>query len=132
MKRAYNDFKEISDILLRMEKLILDTSNESYDHDKNICQTYIRHINDDIIELMKLYLDNENDQYAIKVIESTRKNLSDMNHTVFDMIDPTTFDNLTFLRFKQRIINWINEYKEKIDDVMMNYYVICSEEKSQE
>ena len=47
---------------------------------------------------------------------------------VFDRIDPTKLDNDTYLRFQQKIINWMDYYKEKIDSLMMDYYVICSQE----
>lgn len=126
--RAYKDFKEISDLLLVMEKSILNSTRETYNQSKELCQSYIKHINDDIIELMKLYFDNTTDEYALKMIDNTKRNLIAMNFMVFDRIDPTKLDNDTYLRFQQKIINWMDYYKEKIDSLMMDYYVICSQE----
>lgn len=126
--RAYKDFKEISDLLLTMEKSILNSTRETYKQSKELCQSYIKHINDDIIELMKLYFDNTKDEYALKIIDDTKRNLIAINFMVFDRIDPTKLDNDTYLRFQQKIINWMDFYKEKIDSLMMNYYVICSQE----
>ena len=130
--RAYKDFKEISDLLLVMEKSILNSTRETYNQSKELCQSYIKHINDDIIELMKLYFDNTTDEYALKMIDKTKRNLIAMNFMVFDRIDPTKLDNDTYLRFQQKLINWINYYKEKIDSLMMDYYVICSQENFKE
>ena len=126
--RAYKDFKEISDLLLTMEKSILNSTRETYKQSKELCQSYIKHINDDIIELMKIYLDNTTDEYALKMIDNTKRNLIAINFMVFDRIDPTKLDNDTYLRFQQKIINWMDYYKEKIDSLMMDYYVICSQE----
>ena len=125
--RAYKDFKEISDLLLVMEKSILNSTRETYNQSKELCQSYIKHINDDIIELMKLYFDNTTDEYALKMIGKTKRNLIAMNFMVFDRIDPTKLDDVTYLRFQQKIINWIDYYKEKIDSLMMDYYVICAQ-----
>ena len=130
--RAYKDFKEISDLLLVMEKSILNSTRETYNQSKELCQSYIKHINDDIIELMKLYFNNNTDEYALKMIDKTKRNLIAMNFMVFDRIDPTKFDDVTYLRFKQKIINWMDYYKEKIDSLMMDYYVICSQEDFKE
>ena len=126
--RAYKDFKEISDLLLVMEKSILNSTRETYNQSKELCKSYIKHINDDIIELMKLYLDNTIDEYALKIIDKTKRNLIAINFMVFDKIDPTKLDNDTYLRFQQKLINWIDYYKEKIDSLMMDYYVICFQE----
>ena len=126
--RAYKDFKEISDLLLTMEKSILNSTRETYKQSKELCQSYIKHINDDIIELMKIYFDNTTDEYALKMIDNTKRNLIAINFMVFDRIDPTKLDNDTYLRFQQKIINWMDYYKEKIDSLMMDYYVICSKE----
>ena len=126
--RAYKDFKEISDLLLTMEKSILNSTRETYKQRKELCQSYIKHINDDIIELMKIYFDNTTDEYALKMIDNTKRNLIAINFMVFDRIDPTKLDNDTYLRFQQKIINWMDYYKEKIDSLMMDYYVICSQE----
>ena len=126
--RAYKDFKEISDLLLVMEKSILNSTRETYNQSKELCKSYIKHINDDIIELMKLYFDNTTDEYALKMIDETKRNLIAMNFMVFDRIDPTKLDNDTYLRFQQKLINWIDYYKEKIDSLMMDYYVICFQE----
>ena len=123
--RAYKDLKEISDLLLTMEKSILNSIKETYNQSKDLCQSYIKHINDDIIELMKMYLDNTTDEYALKIIDKTKRNLIAINFMVFDRIDQTKLDDDTYLRFKQKIINWIDYYKEKIDSLMMDYYVIC-------
>lgn len=125
--RAYKDFKEISDLLLTMEKSILNSTRETYKQSKELCQSYIKHINNDIIELMKLYFDNTKDEYALKIIDDTKRNLIAINFMVFDRIDPTKLDNDTYLRFQQKIINWMDYYKEKIDSLMMDYYVICSQ-----
>ena len=125
--RAYKDFKEISDLLLVMEKSILNSTRETYNQSKELCQSYIKHINDDIIELMKLYFNNNTDEYALKMIDNTKRNLIAMNFMVFDRIDPTKLDDVTYLRFQQKIINWIDYYKEKIDSLMMDYYVICAQ-----
>ena len=125
--RAYKDFKEISDLLLVMEKSILNSTRETYNQSKELCQSYIKHINDDIIELMKLYFDNTTDEYALKMIDNTKRNLISMNFMVFDRIDPTKLDDITYLRFQQKIINWMDYYKEKIDSLMMDYYVICAQ-----
>ena len=130
--RAYKDFKEISDLLLTMEKSILNSTRETYKHSKELCQSYIKHINDDIIELMKIYFDNTTDEYALKMIDNTKRNLIAINFMVFDRIDPTKLDNDTYLRFQQKIINWMDYYKEKIDSLMMDYYVICSQEDFKE
>ena len=130
--RAYKDFKEISDLLLVMEKSILNSTRETYNQSKELCQSYIKHINDDIIELMKLYFDNNTDEYALKMIDNTKRNLIAMNFMVFDRIDPTKLDDFTYLRFQQKIINWMDYYKEKIDSLMMDYYVICSQEDFKE
>lgn len=124
--RAYKDFKEISDLLLVMEKSILNSTRETYNQSKELCQSYIKHIND-IIELIELYLDNTKDEYALKMIDKTKRNLIAMNFMVFDRIDPTKLDDGTYLRFQQKIINWMDYYKEKIDSLMMDYYVICSQ-----
>ena len=124
--RAYKDFKEISDLLLVMEKSILNSTRETYNQSKELCQSYIKHIND-IIELMELYFDNTTDEYALKMIDNTKRNLIAMNFMVFDRIDPTKLDDVTYLRFQQKIINWIDYYKEKIDSLMMDYYVICAQ-----
>lgn len=126
--RAYKDFKEISYLLLTMEKSILNSTRETYKQSKELCQSYIKHINDDIIELMKIYFDNTTDEYALKMIDNTKRNLIAINFMVFDRIDPTKLDNDTYLRFQQKIINWMDYYKEKIDSLMMDYYVICSQE----
>ena len=126
--RAYKDFKEISDLLLTMEKSILNSTRETYKQSKELCQSYIKHINNDIIELMKLYFDNTKDEYALKIIDDTKRNLIAINFMVFDRIDPTKLDNDTYLRFQQKIINWMDYYKENIDSLMMNYYLICSQE----
>lgn len=126
--RAYKDFKEISDLLLVMEKSILNSTRETYNQSKELCKSYIKHINDDIIELMKLYFDNTTDEYALKIIDKTKRNLIAINFMVFDRIDPTKLDNDTYLRFQQKLINWIDYYKEKIDSLMMDYYVICFQE----
>ena len=126
--RAYKDFKEISDLLLTMEKSILNSTRETYKQRKELCQSYIKHINNDIIELMKIYFDNTTDEYALKMIDNTKRNLIAINFMVFDRIDPTKLDNDTYLRFQQKIINWMDYYKEKIDSLMMDYYVICSQE----
>lgn len=126
--RAYKDFKEISDLFLTMEKSILNSTRETYKQSKELCQSYIKHINDDIIELMKIYFDNTTDEYALKMIDEVKRNLIAMNFMVFDRIDPTKLDDEMYLRFQQKIINWINYYKEKIDGLMMDYYVICSQE----
>lgn len=126
--RAYKDFKEISDLLLTMEKSILNSTRETYKQSKELCKSYIKHINDDIIELMKIYFDNTTDEYALKMIDNTKRNLIAINFMVFDRIDPTKLDNDTYLRFQQKIINWMDYYKEKIDSLMMDYYVICSQE----
>ena len=67
--RAYKDFKEISDLLLTMEKSILNSTKETYKQNKELCQSYIKHINNDIIELMKIYFDNTTDEYALKMID---------------------------------------------------------------
>ena len=125
--RAYKDFKEISDLLLVMEKSILNSTRETYNQSKELCQSYIKHIND-IIELMELYFDNTKDEYALKIIDDTKRNLIAINFMVFDRIDPTKLDNDTYLRFQQKIIKWMDYYKEKIDSLMMDYYVICSQE----
>lgn len=130
--RAYKDFKEISDLLLVMEKSILNSTRETYNQSKELCQSYIKHINDDIIELMKLYFNNNTDEYALKMIDNTKRNLIAMNFMVFDRIDPTKLDDGTYLRFQQKIINWMDYYKEKIDSLMMDYYVICSHEDFKE
>ena len=130
--RAYKDFKEISDLLLTMEKSILNSTRETYKQSKELCQSYIKHINDDIIELMKIYFDNTTDEYALKMIDNTKRNLIAINFMVFDRIDPTKLDNDTYLRFQQKIINWMDYYKEKIDSLMMDYYVICSQEDFKE
>ena len=130
--RAYKDFKEISDLLLTMEKSILNSTKETYKQNKELCQSYIKHINNDIIELMKIYFDNTTDEYALKMIDETKRNLIAMNFMVFDRIDPTQLDNDTYLRFQQKILNWIGYYKEKIDSLMMDYYVICSYEDFKE
>ena len=130
--RAYKDFKEISDLFLTMEKSILNSTRETYKQSKELCQSYIKHINDDIIELMKIYFDNTTDEYALKMIDEVKRNLIAMNFMVFDMIDPTKLDNDTYLRFQQKLINWIDYYKEKIDSLMMDYYVICSQEDFKE
>ncbi len=122
--RAYKDFKEISDLLLTMEKSILNSTRETYKQSKELCQSYIKHINDDIIELMKLYFDNTTDEYALKTIDKTKRNLIAMNFMVFDRIDPTKLDDDTYLKFQQKLINWMDCYKEKIDSLMMDYYVI--------
>ena len=129
--RAYKDFKEISDLLLNMEKSILNTTRETYQQSKQLCQSYIKHINDDIIELMKIYLNDESDEYALKMIDDTKRNLIAINFMVFDRIDPTKFDDETYLRFQQKIINWINYYKEKIESLMMDYYIISDKENSE-
>ena len=128
--RAYKDFKEISDLLLTMEKSILNSTKETYKQNKELCQSYIKHINNDIIELMKIYFDNTTDEYALKMIDETKRNLIAMNFMVFDRIDPTQLDNDTYLRFQQKLINWIDYYKEKIDSLMMDYYVISCQEDS--
>lgn len=128
--RAYKDFKEISDLLLTMEKSILNSTKETYKQSKELCQSYIKHINNDIIELMKIYFDNTTDEYALKMIDETKKNLIAMNFMVFDRIDPTKLDNDTYLKFQQKLINWIDYYKEKIDSLMMDYYVISCQEDS--
>ena len=112
--RAYKDFKEISDLFLTMEKSILNSTRETYKQSKELCQSYIKHINDDIIELMKIYFDNTTDEYALKMIDEVKRNLIAMNFMVFDRIDPTKLDDETYLRFQQKIINWIDYYKEKI------------------
>jgi hypothetical protein len=130
--RAYKDFKEISDLFLTMEKSILNSTRETYKQSKELCQSYIKHINDDIIELMKIYFDNTTDEYALKMIDEVKRNLIAMNFMVFDRIDPTKLDDETYLRFQQKIINWIDYYKEKIDSLMMDYYVICSQEDFKE
>ena len=130
--RAYKDFKEISDLLLTMEKSILNSTREAYKQSKELCQSYIKHINDDIIELMKIYFDNTTDEYALKIIDQTKRNLIAMNFMVFDRIDPTKLDDDTYLRFQQKLINWMDYYKEKIDSLMMDYYVICSQEDFKE
>ena len=130
--RAYKDFKEISDLFLTMEKSILNSTRETYKQSKELCQSYIKHINDDIIELMKIYFDNTTDEYALKMIDEVKRNLIAMNFMVFDRIDPTKLDDETYLRFQQKIINWIDYYKEKIDSLMMDYYVICSQEDFEE
>ena len=130
--RAYKDFKEISDLLLTMEKSILNSTRETYKQSKELCQSYIKHINDDIIELMKIYFDNITDEYALKMIDNTKRNLIAMNFMVFDRIDPTKLDDDTYLRFQQKLINWMDYYKEKIDSLMMDYYVICSQEDFKE
>lgn len=130
--RAYKDFKEISDLFLTMEKSILNSTRETYKQSKELCQSYIKHINDDIIELMKIYFDNTTDEYALKMIDETKRNLIAMNFMVFDRIDPTKLDDEMYLRFQQKIINWIDYYKEKIDSLMMDYYVICSQEDFKE
>ena len=130
--RAYKDFKEISDLLLTMEKSILNSTRETYKQSKELCQSYIKHINDDIIELMKIYLDNTTDEYALKMIDNTKRNLIAINFMVFDRIDPTKLDDDTYLRFPQKLINWMDYYKEKIDSLMMDYYVICSQEDFKE
>ena len=130
--RSYKDFKEISDLLLTMEKSILNSTRETYNQSKELCQSYIKHINDDIIELMKIYFDNTTDEYALKMIDETKRNLIAINFMVFDRIDPTKLDNDTYLRFQQKIINWMDYYKEKIDSLMMDYYVICSQEDFKE
>ena len=130
--RAYKDFKEISDLLLTMEKSILNSTRETYKQSKELCQSYIKHINDDIIELMKIYFDNTTDEYALKMIDEVKRNLIAMNFMVFDRIDPTKLDDEMYLRFQQKIINWIDYYKEKIDSLMMDYYVICSQEDFKE
>lgn len=129
--RAYKDFKEISDLLLNMEKSILNTTRETYQQSKQLCQSYIKHINDDIIELMKIYLNDESDEYALKMIDDTKRNLIAINFMVFDRIDPTKFDDETYLRFQQKIINWINYYKEKMESLMMDYYIISDKENSE-
>ena len=129
--RAYKDFKEISDLLLVMEKSILNSTRETYNQSKELCQSYIKHIND-IIELIELYLDNTTDEYALKMIDKTKRNLIAMNFMVFDRIDPTKLDDGTYLRFQQKIINWMDYYKEKIDSLMMDYYLICSQENFKE
>ena len=129
--RAYKDFKEISDLLLVMEKSILNSTRETYNQSKELCQSYIKHIND-IIELIELYLDNTTDEYALKMIDKTKRNLIAMNFMVFDRIDPTKLDDVTYLRFQQKIINWMDYYKEKIDSLMMDYYLICSQENFKE
>lgn len=128
--RAYKDFKEISDLLLTMEKSILNSTREAYKQSKELCQSYIKHINDDIIELMKIYFDNTTDEYALKIIDQTKRNLIAMNFMVFDRIDPTKLDDDTYLRFQQKLINWMDYYKEKIDSLMMDYYVISCQEDS--
>lgn len=130
--RAYKDFKEISDLFLTMEKSILNSTRETYKQSKELCQSYIKHINDDIIELMKIYFDNTTDEYALKMIDEVKRNLIAMNFMVFDRIDPTKLDDEMYLRFQQKIINWIDYYKEKIDSLMMDYYVICSQEDFKE
>ena len=132
INRAYKDFKEISDLLLTMEKSILNSTRETYKQSKELCQSYIKHINDDIIELMKIYFYNTKDEYALKIIDDTKRNLIAINFMVFDRIDPTKLDDVTYLRFQQKIINWIDYYKEKIDSLMMDYYVICSQENFKE
>lgn len=129
--RAYKDFKEISDLLLNMEKSILNTTRETYQQSKQLCQSYIKHINDDIIELMKIYLNDESDEYALKMIDDTKRNLIAINFMVFDRIDPTKFDDETYLRFQQKIINWINYYKEKMESLMMDYYIMTDKENSE-
>ena len=128
--RAYKDFKEISDLLLIMEKSILNSTRETYKQSKELCQSYIKHINDDIIELMKIYFDNTTDEYALKIIDQTKRNLIAINFMVFDRIDPTKLDDDTYLRFQQKLINWMDYYKEKIDSLMMDYYVIGCQEDS--
>ena len=130
--RAYKDFKEISDLFLTMEKSILNSTRETYKQSKELCQSYIKHINDDIIELMKIYFDNTTDEYALKMIDEVKRNLIAINFMVFDRIDPTKLDDEMYLRFQQKIINWIDYYKEKIDSLMMDYYVICSQEDFKE
>ena len=128
--RAYKDFKEISDLLITMEKSILNSTRETYKQSKELCQSYIKHINDDIIELMKIYFDNTTDEYALKIIDQTKRNLIAINFMVFDRIDPTKLDDDTYLRFQQKLINWMDYYKEKIDSLMMDYYVISCQEDS--
>ena len=128
--RTYKDFKEISDLLLTMEKSILNSTRETYKQSKELCQSYIKHINDDIIELMKIYFDNTTDEYALKIIDQTKRNLIAINFMVFDRIDPTKLDDDTYLRFQQKLINWMDYYKEKIDSLMMDYYVIGCQEDS--
>ena len=128
--RAYKDFKEISDLLITMEKSILNSTRETYKQSKELCQSYIKHINDDIIELMKIYFDNTTDEYALKIIDQTKRNLIAINFMVFDRIDPTKLDDDTYLRFQQKLINWMAYYKEKIDSLMMDYYVIGCQEDS--
>jgi hypothetical protein len=81
---------------------------------------------------MKIYFDNTTDEYALKMIDEVKRNLIAMNFMVFDRIDPTKLDDETYLRFQQKIINWIDYYKEKIDSLMMDYYVICSQEDFKE
>jgi len=130
--RAYKDFKEISDLLLTMEKSVLNSTRETYKQSKELCQSYIKHINNDIIELMKIYFDNTTDEYALKMIDETKRNLIAINFMVFDRIDPTKLDNDTYLRFQQKLINWMDYYKEKIDGLMMDYYVIRSQEDFKE
>ena len=128
--RTYKDFKEISDLLLTMEKSILNSTRKTYKQSKELCQSYIKHINDDIIELMKIYFDNTTDEYALKIIDQTKRNLIAINFMVFDRIDPTKLDDDTYLRFQQKLINWMDYYKEKIDSLMMDYYVIGCQEDS--
>ena len=50
--RAYKDFKEIADLLYKIEKTVINSEKEEYPDYKKLCQTLIKHINDDIIELM--------------------------------------------------------------------------------
>lgn len=123
--RSYKDFKTISSLLYKMEKSIINSTKETYPHYKELCQTIIKHINDDIIELMKTYLDPEIDEYALNILDKVKKNLITMNLTVFDRIDPSTFDDNTYLLFQHKIITWIGQYKDKVSDLMMNYYTLC-------
>jgi hypothetical protein len=127
--RAYKDFKEIADLLYKIEKTVINSEKEEYPDYKKLCQTLIKHINDDIIELMMTYLDENEDDYARKLLYKTKRNLTALNCMVFDRIDPSNFDHETYLRFQQKIINWVDYYMNKIKDLMMNYYAICDHEE---
>ena len=130
--RAYKDFKEISNLLYKIEKSVVNSTKETYPEYKNLCQTIIKHINEDIIELMNSYLDPEQDQYAIDMLYKTKRNLMAMNMTVFDRIDPTSLDASTYLFFQHKMTTWAGYYKDKMMDLMMNYYAICDHDKQRQ
>ena len=125
--RAYKDFKEISELLYKMEKAVINSEREQSSECRKTCKELIRHVNEDMIDLMLTYLDPNDDSYAINVIRETRRDLTYITR-VLDRIDPSDFDKDTYLRYQKKIIDWIDHNKDKVTDLMMNYYALYGHE----